>query len=84
MKLSDLLAKLKEHGEIKIEVRNLPDGTRLYIFFAMLPFPKRGPAWYVFVIPDGQDSIDRLEIEAMLRHLWFFQMDILPKEDGGG
>jgi len=37
-----------------------------------------GAVWYPIVVKPGQDEIDDREIEAMLRHLWMFQLDILP------
>jgi hypothetical protein len=79
MKLAPLLEKLKSFSEIQIEERIHPDGSRTYIFSSFYPFPRYAePVWYVIVVKPGQDEIDDLEIEAMLRHLWMFQLDILP------
>jgi len=36
------------------------------------------PVWYPIVIKPGQDEVDDREIEAMLRHLWMYQLRILP------
>ena len=82
MKLKELLKKLAEHEEIGMEERRLKDGTVVYIFFAALPFPKAHEhVWYPIVVKPGQEDIDTAEIEAMLRHLWMFQLDILPEDE---
>ena len=81
MNLKELLAKLDAVDDIDREERHLSDGTIVYIFFSILPFPKFGPAWAPIVIKPGQTRVPRKEIEAMLRHLWQFQLDIIPEDD---
>ena len=81
MKIQWLLEQLKPVSEIKTVETIHPDGTRTYIFSSVYPFPRVSePAWYVIVVNPGQEEIDDREIEAMLRHLWMFQLDILPKD----
>ena len=83
MSLSELLAKIEAHPDIEIEKRELPDGTQIYIFASELPMPRAyEPRWYPLVIAHGQTEVARKEIDAMLRHLWQFQLDIFSdKED---
>ena len=82
MKIASLLEKLKPHPEIKITEIILPDGTKTYIFSSVYPFPRASePVWYVIVIKPTQDDIDDREIEAMLRHLWMYQLNILPEAE---
>jgi hypothetical protein len=81
VKIASLLEKLKLVPEIQIEKRIQADGKEVYIFSATYPFPRvPEPAWYVIVLKPGQDEVDDREIEAMLRHLWMFQLDLLPIE----
>ncbi len=83
MNLSELLAKIDAHPEIKIEKRVLPDGTTVYIFSNQLPaFPKlMEPRWYPLVVKPGQAEIKRGRIEALLRHLWQFQIDLFDETE---
>ena len=82
MKLSLLLDKLKKAREIDIhEERSLKDGSRVLTFSTVLPFPKFEPTWYSMVIQSDDEEIPNEKIEAMLRHLWMFQLDILPESD---
>ena len=81
MNLKELLDKIDKAEGIDREERKLSDGTVVHIFFSQLPFPKFGAAWYPIVIKPGQERVPRKEIEAMLRHLWQFQLDIIPEED---
>lgn len=81
MKITELLAKIKEVEGIEVEERRLSDGTAVYVFSSVLPYPKFEPAWYPIVIKPGHEVVPRKEIEAMLRHLWQFQLDIIPEDD---
>jgi hypothetical protein len=47
-------------------------------FSSVLPFPKFEPVWYSMVVQSDDEDIPDEKIEAMLRHLWMFQLDILP------
>jgi len=84
MNIFALLDKLKRFDEIEVEQRTLPDGTRQYIVSAKRPYPfnpKLERFWYVLTLPPaGEDNVERLEIEAMLRHLWMYQLGL--DEDG--
>ena len=81
MKIAWLLEQLKPVPEIKTVETIHPDGTRTYIFSSIYPFPRiPEPVWYVIVVKPGQEDIDDREIEAMLRHLWMSQLDLLPKK----
>ncbi len=81
MTIASLLEKLKPHAQIKTIETIHPDGTRVYVFSSLYPFPHAPePAWYVIVTKPGQTEVDNKEIEAMLRHLWMFQLDILPHD----
>jgi len=82
VKIARLLVKLKAHSK---EIQTLetvhPDGTRTYVFSSIYPFPRiPEPVWYVIVVKPGQEDIDDREIEAMLRHLWMYQLDLLPRK----
>jgi hypothetical protein len=82
MKLAELLEKLKAESDIDIhEERSLKDGSRVLTFSSTLPFPKIEPAWYSMVVRSDDENIPNEKIEAMLRHLWMFQLDIIP-DDG--
>lgn len=81
MTIKELLAKIGEVKDIEIEQRRLADNTIVYIFASQLPFPKFGAAWYPIVIRPGQEIVPRKEIDAMLRHLWQFQLDIVPEDE---
>ncbi len=82
MKLSLLLEKLKQEPDIDIhEERSLKDGSRVLTFSTTLPFPKFEPVWYSMVVLSDDEDIPREKIEAMLRHLWMFQLDILSEDD---
>jgi len=81
MKLSLLLEKLRQVPEIDIhEERSLKDGSRSITFSAVLPFPKFEPAWYSMVVQSDDEDIPHEKIEAMLRHLWMCQLDVLPED----
>jgi hypothetical protein len=76
-----LLEQLKSVTEIKILETIHPDGTKTYTFSSVYPMPRMAePIWYPIVVKPGQDDIDDREIEAMLRHLWMFQLNLLPKK----
>jgi len=76
VKIALLLEKLKPHSEIKTTEIILPDGTKAFIFSSVFPFPRASePVWYVIVVRPGQEDIDDREIEAMLRHLWMYQLN---------
>ena len=80
MKIAQLLEKLKTVPEIKILETIHPDGTRTYTFSSVYPMPRMAePVWYPIVLKPGQEDIDNREIEALLRHLWMFQLNILPR-----
>jgi hypothetical protein len=86
MKLALLLEKLKAVPEIEVHEHIQPDGRIAYIFASIYPFPRVAePVWYVIVVKPGQEEIDDREIKAMLRHLWMYQLDLLPedREDAG-
>lgn len=81
MKIALLLEKLKSVREIQTEKRIQPDGKEVYIFSSVYPFPRvPEPVWYTIVLEPNQDDIDDREIIAMLRHLWMFQLNILPSD----
>ena len=81
MKIARLLEKLKSVAEIKTLETIHPDGTKTYTFSSVYPMPRMAePVWYPIVVKPGQDEIDDREIEAMLRHLWMFQLNLLPKK----
>ncbi len=90
MKLALLLSTLEKVKEISVEKRiHKNDGTQVYVFSSLLPFPHPQniePAWYVIVItpgqPAGEEDIDDEEVEAMLQHLWMFQLDLSLPPDG--
>ena len=77
MKANELLEKLKAVSEIDIQdERSVKDGTRVLIFSANLPFPKNGAVWYPIVVKSDDEDIAQETIDAMLRHLWMFQLDL--------
>jgi hypothetical protein len=86
MKLSLLLEKLKQEPDIDIhEERSLKDdGARVLTFSTRLPFPKFEPVWFSMVVHSDDEDVPEKKVEAMLRHLWMFQLDLLPdaREDG--
>lgn len=83
MKLGKLLEKLKSEPGIDIhEERSLKDGSRVLTFSTTLPFPKFEPVWYSMVVRSDDEDIPKEKVEAILRHLWMFQLDILPGEGG--
>lgn len=80
MKIARLLEKLKAVPEIKTLETIHPDGTKTYTFSSVYPMPRMAePVWYPVVVKPGQEDIDDREIEAMLRHLWMFQLNLLPR-----
>jgi len=84
VKIARLLEQLKPHSEIKTVETKHPDGTRTLVFWCLYPFPRAPePAWYVIVVRPNQDDIDEREIEAMLRHLWMFQLNLTPEKPSG-
>ena len=77
MKLSKLLKELEKYPAITItEERVRPDNKRVFTFSTPYPFPKLGGAWYSMVISHDDEDIRQEKIDAMLRHLWMFQIDI--------
>jgi hypothetical protein len=77
MKLSELLKRLEKHSVISItEERIMSSGKRVLTFSASFPFPKVGGAWYSMVVNAEDEEIADDKIEALLRHLWMFQVDI--------
>jgi hypothetical protein len=82
VKIAWLLEQLKPHSKDIQTVETIhPDGTRTFVFSSAYPFPHiPEPVWYVIVVRPGQDEIDDREIEPMLRHLWMFPLDLLPKK----
>jgi len=77
VKIASLLKSLEPIREIKVEERIHSDGKHVYIFSAAYPFPHvPEPVWYPIVLNPGQEEIDDREIEAMLRHLWMFQINV--------
>jgi len=82
VKIAWLLEQLKPHSEIKTIETKHPDGTRTFVFSCDYPFPRSPePAWYVIVVRPNQEDIDNREVEAMLRHLWMFQLELKPEPD---
>jgi hypothetical protein len=81
VKIALLLEKLKAVPQIKTLETIHPDGTKTYTFSSVYPMPRMAePVWYPIIVKPGQEDIDDREIEAMLRHLWMFQLDILPQK----
>lgn len=80
MKLSRLLDRLRAEEDLHVEERTDSDGTQQYIVWTQLPFPKNHSEWYVFTLPKGMSAadfdIEIWQIDAMLRHLWMFQLEI--------
>jgi len=77
MKVSALLDKLRTIPEIDIsEERDLKDIRRVITFSTVRPFPQLGPAWYSMVVHSDDEEIPQEKIEAMLRHLWMFQIEL--------
>jgi len=79
MKLSVLLSSLKQVAEIDIDERTHKDGTKVFIFSSLRPFPQFEHVWYPIVVLAGQEDVDDDEVEAMLRHLWMFQLNLIPE-----
>lgn len=77
MTAQELLDRLAKHSEIDIlDERSVKGGTRVLTFSSVLPFPKSGPVWYSMVVKSDAEDIAHETIEAMLRHLWMFQIDL--------
>jgi hypothetical protein len=81
MKLSTLLDRLKKETGFSIEERKNSDGLQQFILSTVMPFPlKQRPEWYVFTLPKGVAAenfeIEESQTEAMLRHLWMYQVDV--------
>jgi hypothetical protein len=75
--VSLLLASLSKAEIEPAETRTLADGTQVIILVGKLPtFPHLGkPTWYPLVLRPAQESIDRREAQAILRHFWQFQVE---------
>lgn len=84
MKLSALLERLQEEEELTIS-EHRSDGVHQFIISTKIPFPKNHWEWYVYTLPKGVGPEDfelsQWQIDAMLRHLWMFQLDIGVEED---
>jgi hypothetical protein len=81
MKLSLLLERLRQEEDLRIEERTDSEGVQQYIVWTQLPYPKvPRHEWYVFTLPKGVQAedfdVEQWQIDAMLRHLWMFQLDI--------
>lgn len=79
MNLADLRAWLANHGITVAETRQLASGQTFYIFTSSLPafpFGHNKQAWYPLAVDQAQTFIPREEIEALLRHFWFAQLEI--------
>jgi hypothetical protein len=77
MKIAELLDKLRNIPEIDVsEERSLKDNRRVVTFSTQKPFPQVGPAWYSMVVHSDDEEIPTEKIEAMLRHLWMFQLNL--------
>ncbi|SRR5579871_963701 len=80
MKLSQLLDRLRIEKDLKVEERIDPDGIQQFIVWTNFPFPKKHVEWYVFTLPQDvkaeEFEIEQFQIDAMLRHLWMFQLQV--------
>jgi hypothetical protein len=79
-----LLSRLEKHAIIKAEDKQLPDGTRIIMFFTHLPpfpFGKRKNAWYPLVLSPSQNKVAEPEVEALLRHVWHAELDFFDKDN---
>ena len=79
--VSALLAELQKRAGVRLaETRQREDGTTVKILVGKLPIFPHGerPTWYPLVLRRGQDTIDRKEVEAILRHFWNAQITIEP------
>jgi hypothetical protein len=82
MKLSLLLDRLRVEKDLRIDERT-SEGIQQYIIWTTIPFPKNHSEWYVFTLPHGMTAeefdVEKWQIDAMLRHLWMFQVDIVEE-----
>jgi hypothetical protein len=82
VKLEDLLSKL---SNISVSINKIAMGSQtLYLLHCKLPefpFGGREHVWYPLLVSDGQESIDREEVDAMLRHLWHSEQEFFPDDE---
>jgi hypothetical protein len=82
--LQELLSKLASIG---VAIREIDLGAqKLCLLTCKLPefpFGGREHAWYPLILKNGQDTVDREEVEAILRHLWHSEQEFFPEDEGG-
>jgi len=88
MNIDRLLKRLRKINVFVAEQRSWPDGKRLYVLVSKLPQMPFGDenAYYTLVLEPGEDSVDREEIDTMLRRFWhgsvnFFDDDIMDDKE---
>jgi hypothetical protein len=85
MNLDTLLARLKDHKISVVEERKFPDeGMITYTLRCPapeIPFGGHKELWATLTIDIGQTEVDRKEIEALLRHLWYGSLSFFGDED---
>jgi hypothetical protein len=68
MKITELLPWLKELG-INLVGRDDQEGGEVLIFSGTRPFPyDNRPRWVTLAVKDGQQTVAKREIQALLRH----------------
>ena len=81
IEVSALLASLKKEAKVEpTETRTLHDGTRILILVGRLPsLPLGGRVtWYPLVLRKDEETVDRREVEAILRHFWHLELNFFP------
>lgn len=85
MNLETLLARLKDYRIYVAEERKFPDEGKISYNFRCPapspPFAGHTELWATLTIDIGQTEIDREEIDALLRHLWFGSVSFFGDED---
>jgi hypothetical protein len=85
MNLDTLLARLKDHKIYVAEERKFSEQGKVAIIFRCpapeIPFGGHKELWATLTIEIGQTEVDREEIEALLRHLWFGSLSFFGDED---
>ena len=85
MNVKELLSRLASIG---VHDREIPLGQNgiLHLLSCKLPpfpFGGREHAWYPLLLKNGQETVDREEVEAILRHLWHSELDFFPDDEEG-